>query len=396
MHKEQFNRSKVLIVSVISFLLGFFDAFWIYTLSSYLAKVSGTDNVSVFYLTAFVGVLLSLFYLQPIIRRIGRARMLYFSLGLTILLSALLTNVPASLFSVIIALFFIVASNVTWVALDILLEGFSTDGMAGRIRGMHLTVVNAGFLVAPFLATKVLDHFHYEGVFFVLTLGYMLTFLVALVGFRTDNVVFHQGLKPWQALRKMLREKNLFYIYLVSFSMEFFYALMIVYTPLHLLELGFAWQEIGIIFTMMLLPFVLLQYPVGAIADRRLGEKELLIVSIMITAFSTAVLPFLDSYGLFVWGAALFMTRVGIASIEVLRDAYFYKQIDGDDADIIAFFRTARPVANIVGAFIAAFVLIFWPLKSLFFVIVIVFSIALLGAIFLEDTKGERELVKNR
>lgn len=392
MHKEKFNRKKVYMVSGVSFLLGFIDAFWIYTLSSYLSDIAGTDNIGVFYFTAFIGVLLSLFYLQPLIRKIGRARMLYFSLGLAILLTALLTRISASWFAVVIVMFFIIANNIIWVSLDILLEGFSSDGMAGRIRGLHLTILNAGVLVAPVLASKALDHFRFEGIFFILSVGYMLVFLISLVGFRNDNVIFHEDLKPWQTWRKMLHEKNFLYIYCISLALEFFYALMVIYTPLYLLQLGFSWDEIGIIFTIMLIPFVLLQYPIGAIADRRLGEKELLIVSIMIVIFSTSILPFIDSHSVWAWAGALFMTRVGIAGIEVLRDAYFYKQIDGNDSDIIAFFRTSRPVANIVGAGIAVLILLFWPLKSVFFLVVLVMVFALVFAIFLEDTESEREI----
>lgn len=392
MHAENFNRNKVYLISFVSFLLGFFDAFWIYTLSAYFSKISGTDNVGIFYVTAFTGVLISLFYIQSLINRIGRARMLYFSLGIGILLSILLTHTFAPWLSILIVIFFIVANNIIWVALDVLLEAFSSDGMAGRIRGLHLTIVNTGFLIAPFLASKVLGQYQFEGVFFVLSVGYMLIFLIALVGFRNDNVIFHERLKPLQTIRKMMREKNLLYIYIIAFALDFFYALMVVYTSLYLLELGFSWSDLGIIFTIMLIPFVLLQYPLGRLADKRLGEKELLIVSIMIVIFSTGVLPFIHSHSIWVWGIALFMTRVGAAGIEVLRDAYFYKQIDGNDSDIIAFFRTSRPVANIAGAGIATIVLLFWSLKSIFFVIVAVMIFALITAILLEDTKGEREL----
>ncbi|OIP59858.1 MAG: hypothetical protein COZ29_00520 [Candidatus Moranbacteria bacterium CG_4_10_14_3_um_filter_45_9] len=392
MHKENLNYKKVYLVSVVSFLLGFVDAFWIYTLSTYFSDVAGTDNVGIFYLTAFTGVFISLFYLQLLIRRIGRARTLYLALGLSILLSVLLTHLPASGLSVMIVLLFLVANSIVWVSLDILLEGFSSDGMAGRIRGLHLTIMNAGILVAPFLAVKVLDTFRFEGIFFVMSVGYMIVFLISLLGFRNDNMTFHESLKPWQTLQKMMREKNLFYIYCISFAMEFFYALMIVYTPIYLLNLGFSWDQIGIIFTIMLIPFVLLEYPLGRMADRRLGEKELLIISIMIVIFSTSLLPFIGSHNLWIWAGALFMTRVGIAGIEVLRDAYFYKQIDGDDSDVIAFFRTSRPVANIVGAGIAALALLFWSLKSVFFIIVVVMIFALIIALFLEDTESELEI----
>ncbi len=391
MHKEKLNYKKVHLISIISFLLGFVDAFWIYTLSTYFSEISGTDNVSIFYFTAFTGVLISLFYLQSLIRRIGRARMLYFSLGLTILLSVLLTRLPATWLSVLVVLLFIVANGTVWVSLDVLLEGFSSDGMAGRIRGLYLTIMNTGILVAPFLASKVLNHFRFEGIFFVISVGYMIVFLISLLGFRNDNVIPRESLKPWQTIRKMMREKNLLYIYCISFAMEFFYALMIVYTPIYLLNLGFSWDQIGIIFTIMLIPFVLLEYPLGIIADRHLGEKELLIVSIMIVIFSTSLLPFIGPHSLWIWASILFMTRVGIAGIEVLRDAYFYKQIDGDDSDVIAFFRTSRPVANIIGAGISAMALLFWPLQSVFFIIVVVMIFALVIALFLEDTESERE-----
>lgn len=391
MHKESFNQKKVRLISLISFLLSFFDAFWMYTLSTYFSEVSGSDTVSFFYFIAFVGAFISLFFLQSIVRYVGRARLLYFSLGTGILLTSLLTHLGSSWIAILCALLFIIINNVAWVALDILLEGFSSDGMAGRIRGLHLTIVNAGFLIAPFLATKVLSIYQFEGIFFVVSLGYMMTFLISLLGFRHDNAIAHEGLRPLQTIRKMMKEVNLFRIYFISFALEFFYVMMIIYTPLHLINLGFSWNEIGIIFTIMLIPFVILQYPLGLLADKRLGEKELLLVSIMIVIVSTGYLPFIHNHNIWIWGVALFVTRIGVAGIEVLRDTYFYKQIDGDDADVIAFFRTSRPVANIIGAGIATFLLIFWSLQSVFFAIVVIMSLALFVTLFLDDTKGENE-----
>lgn len=392
MHKENFNKNKVRLVSFVSFLLGFLDAFLIYILSAYFSQVTGSDNVGVFYLIAYSGVLLSLFYLQPLIRTMGKARALYLGLGIAILASVLLARLPATWFSVGIALVFILASNLIWVTLDILLESFSEDKISGRIRGFYLTIMNAGLLAAPFLSTLTLERFRYEGVFFVLILGYILVFLIALIGFRGDNAVFQEKLRLRQTIAKMLVKKNLFRIYHISFAMEFFYAMMIVYTPLYLRSLDFSWNEIGLIFTVMLLPFVFLQYPLGILADKRLGEKEMLIGSIVIVILSTAALGFLGVQSLWVWGAALFLTRVGIAGIEVLRDSYFYKQIDGDHMDMIAFFRTARPAANILGALISAVLLLFFPLESIFFLVALVLLFSLFTAFSLEDTESEREV----
>ena len=142
----------------------------------------------------------------------------------------------------------------------------------------------------------------------------------------------------------------------------------------------------------MLIPFVLLQYPLGILADKRMGEKELLVSSIAIVFGSTFVLGFLGAQDLWLWAAVLFTTRIGVAGIEILRDSYFYKQIDGEDLDVIAFFRTARPVANIIGAVLSAGLLFFFPLTSIFFMVAGVVFLSLFVALSLRDTRSEREL----
>ncbi len=390
MHTENFNRQKIRLVSAVSFVVGFLDAFLIYVLSTYFSVISSSDNVGIFYLIAYSGVFVSLFFLQPLIRKIGRAHALYLALLVSIVASSVLAATSVPLFSIGAALLLIVATNVIWVALDILLESFSRDRVSGSIRGLYLTIMNAGLLSAPFLSLKMLDFFSYEGIFLTLVIGYALVFIVALLGFRTDNKVFQEKLRFGSTLKKMLKERNLLHIYHVSFAMEFFYALMIVYTPLYLRSLGYSWSELGIIFTAMLIPFVLLQYPLGILADRYFGEKEMLLISITIAALATATLPFLGAGNAVGWGVALFMTRVGIAGIEILRDAYFYKQIDGNDMNIIAFFRMTRPLANIVAAALSTILFLFLPLSSVFFVVALFLLFSFVETCFLSDTVGER------
>lgn len=380
------KKNKVRLVSLVSFALGFLDAFFIYILSTYFSVIAESNSVGIFYFAAYSGVFLCLFFLQPLIRRIGRAHALYLSLGVSMAASAVLAATASPLYSIVAALLLIIATNVTWVALDIMLESFSQDKISGSIRGLYLTIMNAGLLAAPFLSLKTLDMFSYSGIFVTLMIGYTIVFLITLLGFRTDNKVFQQKLQFGSTLKKMLRERNLLRIYHVSFALEFFYALMIVYTPIYLRSLQFSWDDIGIIFTMMLIPFVMLQYPLGVLADRYFGEKEMLMGSIGIAALATLALPFLHSTSLVIWGIALFLTRVGIAGIEILRDSYFYKQIDGNDMNVIAFFRTTRPLANIVAAVLSVGILALFPIQSIFFLVVLMLAFALIETCFLKDT----------
>ncbi len=386
-HSEQLNSRKIRLVGLASFVLGFLDAFFIYVLSTYFSTVSGSENVGIFYLISYGGVLFSLVFLKRWIHAMGKSRILYFSLGVSILTSALLTGMAISWLSVLVLFGLIIATNLTWVELDILLEGYSQDQVSGRIRGLYLTIMNAGLLVAPFLSLWTLDQYSFDGIFLVLTIGYSIVFLFSLLSFREDNRVILERLQFGSTLMKMLRERNLLRIYHISFALEFFYALMIVYTPLYLRSLDFSWHDIGIIFTTMLIPFVLIQYPLGILADRYFGERKLLLGSISIALIATACLPFLPNASVLLWGIFLFLTRVGVAGIEILRDSYFYKQIDGNDMDVIAFFRTARPVANIVGAIIASFVLVFASLSVIFFIVAGGLLLALINTYFLGDSK---------
>jgi MFS family permease len=178
-------------------------------------------------------------------------------------------------------------------------------------------------------------------------------------------------------------------IYSISFVLEFFYALMIVYTPLYLLNFGLSWDQIGIIFTIMLIPFVVLEYPLGFIADKKFGEKEMIIAGLLVMGFSAGSIFFISSKAVWIWALVLLMTRIGAATIEILRDSYFYKKIDGRDIDLISFFRTARSTAYVFATAVSAISLVFFPLKSTFLLTAAVVLLGLYPAFKLVDNECE-------
>jgi predicted MFS family arabinose efflux permease len=381
------NLKGAHVINALSFIFGFADSFFVYVLSSFFAKVLGSDNVGVFYLVTFATVFVLLWHLRRLIRRVGGSVRSFFLLILAaIFASALLSVIPIGWPAAVLAMVLLVVTNLAWVSLDVVLEEFSEDGVTGSVRGLHLTVMNAGIMLAPFFSTKVLESFDFSGIFFGLTLGYAVLLATSIVFLRNGRDPDTADMEARSAWKKMLKEPNLFHIYVISFALEFFYVIMIIYTPIHLRALGFSWENIGLLFTIMLLPFVLLQYPLGVMADRRFGEKEFLIMSLGLAFMITMAVGLFSSPSLFFWAVLLFLSRVGAAGIEVLRDAYFYKQIDGGDDDLIAFFRTARPAANVIGALLAIPLLALFPLQSVFFLASVVLFVSLYSAFALEDT----------
>lgn len=395
-HKEKLNEKKVKIIGAISLLLGFAQSLLVYVESSYFKLSLGSDNVGLFYSIAYVIALVGLLNMHRIIKWIGKSIAFFLLFLVQILAIAMLMIVSPSLWGIVLMMTYIIASYLVLVVLDIILETYSEDKASGRIRGLHLTLINIGFLIGPMISTGVLEKYDYPGLFFATMVINMGIFLIALIGLRDGNKHFHGNLTVRDLVKKIFVNVDLMRIYWISFALEFFYALMIVYTPLYLLDLGFTWQQIGIMFTVMLIPFVLFGYAAGYLADRKFGEKEMIIGSLAIMLVSSATIFFITSPSLWLWAVILFSTRIGAAFIETLRDSYFYKRIDGEDMDLISFFRTARSFAYLFSTGISALFLVFFPVKSVFLLVAAVLFFSLYPAVRLVDSVALTEIRKTR
>ncbi len=394
-HREKMEKNKIKLISFITFLNGFSQSVVVYVLSTFFEKSSGTVNVGIFYALAYSLALITFLNLHKVVKKIGKARTFLFLVLLKIGALAFLIFLGISKLSVLGAIFYLFSTAAEWTMLDVILESFSTDRASGRIRGWHLTIYNTGFLFGPFLAVKLLERFDFSGIFALAFFLSSLILIISLWGLREVNQAFSKKLGVKELFLKIWRRKNLVRIYCISFVLEAFFALMVIYVPLYLVNsLDFSWSQIGKVFTVMLIPFVILQYPMGFLADKKFGEKEFIIFSLVLMGISTLGVYFVSSRSLLVWSTVLFATRIGAAIIEVLRDSYFYKQIDGRDVDIIDFFRTAMPAGYIFSTTLSSLVLIFFSLKATFILVTFLIFLALYPAFGLRDSSGEGEAWK--
>jgi MFS family permease len=392
-HIEHSDKKKLRLINFISFLFGFSQALLLYVMSDYFREAIKSDkSVGVFYFIAYCVVLAGMLNMHKIIRHLGKitAYSLFFFLQICFVIFLVFLN--PSLPGALLLMAFIIVNSLVYVLLDIILEEYSEDRKSGRIRGLYLTMGNVGFLVGPLLSVHLLNRFGFNGLFLFSASINMAIFIIGLVGLHGSNGKFVQKLTTRDVAKKILVNKDVMRIYTISFVLEFFYALMVVYTPLYLLNEGVSWSNIGIIFTFMLLPFALFEYPIGVIADKRLGEKEMLILGILIIGFSTAGIYFMQSNAIWLWCLMLFLTRFGATFVDILRDSYFYKKIDGRDMDMISFFRTTRPVSYIVSMAMSTMLLSVFPVRQVFLLISLVVLAGLYPAFKLVDNKCEAEL----
>jgi MFS family permease len=289
---------------------------------------------------------------------------------------------------------YMVFSYMTWVEMDAILETFSIDKMSGRIRGIYLLFTNIGYIIGPLMATQLLDRYGFSSVFLFTMIVSSVLFIVTTIKLRNVKEEMREILGPKELLKKAFSNKDVFNIYLVSVTLEIFFALAIVYIPLYLKSIGFDWSQIGVLIVFGMVPYILFQYPAGLLADKKFGEKELIFAAIILTSVSTISIYFVESRSFLFWVIFMMIFRIGSALLEILRDSYFYKKVDGRDLDMIDFFRTAGPVGIVFGTFLSSFLisdLTGFPMKIIFLFSGVIMLLGLIPAMRIIDNISEEE-----
>ncbi len=360
-----------------------------YLNSSFIATTIGEARVSWIY--AFSAILSSicLFWLARRILGWG-ARRILLTLGV-IDMAALVALGLAGPSTLGLGIFLVTHVSLIMLgfSMDIYLEQFSRDTHTGRIRGLYLTAANFAWIIVPIISSFLFAEAGYRVLY--LTAAFLLIPFLLIIAHlqKSDHTV---ALTPiinlsWLRAPKDSRERNLRRLWVLDLLLYFFYFFMVVYTPIYLsVHQGLSWTQIGFIFSFMLLPFLLLEYPLGRLADLAWGEKEALVGGVIILAASTITLYFIDSLEIWPWAAALFLTRVGAASIESMKETYLFKKVAPGDTGIVAIFRNNLPLAYIAGPIVATIFLAFFPLKSIFLLVGLTMLLGLIPALRLRDT----------
>jgi MFS family permease len=372
----------------LGFLFSVYAALPAYISSSYLSKYISESLVGIVFAAGSILTILAFISMSSLLRRFGNYRT---AIGLTVLtlISSLGLAFSTHPFVIFVAFITHFASlSLIGLNLDIFLEKTSKDSETGTVRGAYLTWANLAWVFAPSISAFILTRSSFAGIY-ITSVVVILPILVilALAFYRFKDPEYPA--EPYFSHVSMLwKERNMKAVFMVSFLLQFFYAWMVIYTPIYLHEtIGFSWDNIGIMFSIMLLPFVLLDEPLGWIADRYLGEKELLVAGFTVMGLSTVAIAFMTSDNIFLWGAVLFATRVGAATVEIMADTYFFKKIDASKIYLMSFYRTVRPIAYIIAPIAASLLFVTLDLKSLFVILGILMLYGIRHSLALEDTK---------
>ncbi|TSC74283.1 MAG: Uncharacterized protein G01um101448_227 [Parcubacteria group bacterium Gr01-1014_48] len=374
-------------IYLISFLLALHLGLPLYINSSLLASVLGDQNVGLVFTAASLAILLALGYFRHMLERLGNFLTLQWVMvaELAALGTFLATENPIAITLAMTA--HMIAATFIMFCMDIFLENTSVYRKTGVIRGKYLTAMSVGVLASPFIVGLLLTDSDYTKVY-MLSIGILaVVFIMFTSMYRNfDDPKYEKEdfMAAWHAIKE---HRNMLRICYTNFLLYLFYAIMVVYTPIYLSKyIGFSWSSIGEIFTIMLLPFILFQIPLGWLADKKLGEKEMLIAGFAITALMTGALTFISSTSALFWALALFGTRVGASIVEIMNETYFFKKTNDTNTPMLMFFRMTRPIGFMVGPTLASLTFIFLDFRYLFLVIAVIILTGIITTLSLKDT----------
>ncbi|MCF7831913.1 MAG: MFS transporter [Candidatus Pacebacteria bacterium] len=365
-----FKKNPLSLVYIAGFFFSAHVALTTYINSSFLLEKNITENqVGLVFTMSSILALLLISFVPGFIEKIGKETS-FFLTSLIVILSLLGMLFLSSLFSVI-SLFVLYTAliNVTFLLFDVSIEEYTPQESMGSVRGLFLMVNNIAWVIAPLITGYIVDiTFGFTWVYIlggILSLLAMLTMMAlptqkpfrmrikermdSITSFFSFSFLRHEVITLQESFQYIRKEKTLSKILFTHWLLRFFEVWMIIYAPIYLSQhIGFSWQSIGLIFTIMLLPFVLFQFPLGFLADKKHIERKGIITGFYIVGISTIGMIFIQNPIVWLWAGILFFTRIGSSAIEVLTDTLFFKKISATDITSMSIYRNARPVAFIV------------------------------------------------
>ena len=374
-------------VFIASFFLSLNFGATLYVNAVYLEQFFPSSIVSMLFLLGAMGNIYLFFKTPRLLNSLGKEKLLFLLLFITAV-STFLASIATE--GILAAAAFLVYSSVfflTYYCLDIFIEEKSRDDVTGGIRGLYGTIFNTGIALGPILSIMLNVETDFRPVY-ALAASLIIVPLSLSIYFLTRKfqrwLPSHEEHKlPWE---RWWQKRNVRAVTLARLVLETFYGLLIIYTPLYLHNvLNFEWRELGIIFTISLLPFIFIEWPAGKLADKKLGEKEMMSLGFFLMGIALLIMPYLDKSFL-AWVLVLPLSRVGAALVEIMTETYFFKKIHATDTGFLSIFRLVRPLGIIFGAALGALSVALFPYPVIFLVLSLVVFCGLYESLHLKDT----------
>ncbi len=362
----------------------------VYILAPYLATFMSVDSVG---LTVSLGAIVTLAifpFLPRMVTRHGPEQMAMLFAALEGVALILLSLYPSPLAAVVLVAIACAVSPLIMYQLDLLLEACVGDeSTTGRIRTAFITAGNFALILAPLAVGLLLDDSERYGRVFLAAALSTVPFMLLMMARSLPRVRVPRSRSLHDAYICIAADRDMRAIALSNFVLQFFFHLIPLYIPLYLhTTLGVPWSSLGWILGVSLIPFVLIEYPAGWLADTKLRDTVLLALGFVISGLSFASVSFITTTTpLAIILLIMVVLRIGSSLIESMTESHFFRRVSANDAETVTVFRMMRPLGAFTAPIIGGILLSIGSYAGLFTVTGLGIVILGLASVFLIHTR---------
>jgi MFS family permease len=359
-----------------------------YSNSSFLSLFVDERTVGIIYMLGAAISILGFLFISDIVRIFGNYRTTIAFIILQMILFAGMIFTKDSTVIIICNILQSAVISMIGLNLDIFLEGYTAEGHVGSTRGLYTATLNTSWVIAPLLGSMLINGTNNYIHTYVASLAMLFPLLYLVYrNFPRFKDPQYDHASPWQLTKRIAVSHNWKKLFAANTILQTFYAWMVVYSPIYLHTfMGFGWDTIGIILVIMLIPFPIIQYPLGKMSDR-LGEKKIMITGFIIMGLSTIALAFVTTPNLLLWSTLLLITRIGAAASEIMMETYFFKKAAAKDAPILGAFRITRPFAYFLAPLVMGGSLLFTTHQYVFVIVGLISFLAIFPVTRMEELR---------
>ncbi len=333
-----------------------------YVFISYLSSFFSETYIGLAIAGGSLVAIAAFVFLPGIVARYGAQKVLLYLVFAEMFALMTVSGLPHTAVSAALILIVMSMQPLLYYELDLLLEAtINGNDATARARTFFLTGGNAGAIVAPLMiATLLAGGEAYTTVFFaaaIVAVLFVVFFSARQLPKNAPPTLYHVR----DTLVHIFRHRDLAAVTTGHFILYLFYLWAPFYVPAYLHGvLGIPWATLGWVFSIMLIPYVLIEYPAGWLADRVLGDKWLMLAGFLIAGTALALISTITaSTPIVLIVVILVMTRVGAALTESMTEGHFYRRVSQQDIVSISVFRGVWPLANIVAPLVGALIFSF-------------------------------------
>ncbi|MES2014533.1 MAG: MFS transporter [Patescibacteria group bacterium] len=284
---------------------------------------------------------------------------------------------------------FIIAWISGWIvalALDVILEKIvgENEDSTGSTRAIFLTASNMAVAIASLILAAALTNGDYWRIFIMAAGAFLACAYIALRFFGGITHVEHTNIKLREAIGSILKNRSLTAVMGANFLLQLLFIWSGIYIPLYLHN--HAHLPWGTILAFSMLPFILLQVPIGFLADKKFGEKEFIVAGFVLSGLAFIALSFAHGASILTLALLVISTQVGAALLEIATETYFFKKVGAQDSELISVFRVLRQCGVIIGPIVGSIVLFYAPFEYVFAVFGLILFLGIPLSLRIKDT----------